>query len=198
MSVFAGIPNLATQVDTNQAFFPLSPSPNYTGPNVATIDGQKYQVTADNYSTIARMYIEWQRRKGVNQYDDHTPATDSSGQPTTQGNLYTISLLDAYRQLAGLKPIYYSVDPLTGVAIPDTKTSDDVLNNPLIKSSYAVSRVGTALFDSAGNLVQGGSQSLTDLAGVLGTIGKFFQSPGTILLVGLAIVGIVMVKKKVI
>lgn len=197
-SVYANQPSLFESILTSMNFYPESPSPNYTGPNVATIGGQRYEVTPLNYSKLARMYIDYRRSIGDQSYDDPTPSSYGSGEPTTAGNLRIIALIDAYRSLANLKPVFYSVDPLTGVAIPDDQAYSNVLNNPVYQTADAISNAGTNIFNAGSSLIQGGAQAVTDLAGTLKGVGEFLKKPGTILVIGLGIGAFILWRKKVI
>lgn len=197
-SVYANQQNLGMSIDTSMNFYPESPSPNYTGKNVTTIAGQKYEVTALNYSRLARMYIDHRANMGDYSYYDDTPATNGDGTPTTVGNLRIIALVDAYRQIAGLKPIYYSVDPLTGVAVPNDQAYSNVINNPVTQVADAISNAGTQLFNGGSSFIQGGAQAVTDLAGTLGTVGDFLKKPGTIIVIAAGIGMFFLWKNKVI
>lgn len=183
---------------TMKDFYPESPTPNATGSNVVTIAGQKYTVTPDNYSKLARMYIDYRRSLGDKSYDDPTPNVTTNGSPTTAGNNRTIALIGAYQQLARLSPTNWSVDPLTGTAQANTSAFLNLLNNPIVKTSDAISNAGTSIFNAGNAVVQGGARTVTDTAGVLQTIGTFLSAPGTILIIGAGIGLFFLVKKKVI
>jgi len=167
------------------SLYNVQPTPGAMGPNAVTVAGDQYLVTPDNYSTLARMYIDNQNANGSQQYNANT----------YQGQQSIIAVSNAFRELAGL-PTTTQTQVAPGIYVnPVVDTSNAVLSNPLIATVDNISSASNQVFRGLSSITSGIANTAGQIGNVGGILGNLLQGVGGLIVLG--IVGYLIYKKVV-